>query len=155
MENWCHCERTKKACWWAVGQGLCKRCQVLSFFNPQEVCCWLWEKGEGKKRERVSVNVSSRHKRRKLLTSLFLKVEVPTIHMQLTLPHLFSALPLPLYVFCVDCLFVEDCAMDSRCLTQQSGCLVTWIYNCFLELVLQLKGLLQPFNLCGLGNAPA
>lgn len=101
------------------------------------------------------MNVSSRHKRRKLLTSLFLKVEVPTIHMQLTLPHLFSALPLPLYVFCVDCLFVEDCAMDSRCLTQQSGCLVTWVYNCFLELVLQLKGLLQPFNLCGLGNAPA
>lgn len=38
------------------------------------------------------MNVSSRHKRRKLLTSLFLKVEVPTIHMQLTLPHLFSAL---------------------------------------------------------------
>lgn len=38
-------------------------------------------------------------------------------------PHLF------LSAFLFSVLFVEDGAVDSRCLTHQPGCLVTWIYN--------------------------
>lgn len=59
----------------------------LSLFNPQEVCCWWWKKrkerqSEEKKQGGLSANVSSRHKWRKLPTSLFLIVELWTIHMQ-------------------------------------------------------------------------
>lgn len=67
-------------------------------------------------------------------------------------PHLSAALPLSLSVFCGDYLFVEDAAVGSRCLTQQSGCLVTWLYNCFPELVVlhptkTLKGCCSFFSL--------
>lgn len=70
----------------------------VSLFNPQEVCC-VCEGGRTKtekKKRGVPANVSSRHKRRKIPTSLFLVVEVRTIHSLAppTSPQLFLYPPL-------------------------------------------------------------
>lgn len=97
----------------------------------------------------LPANVSAQHKRRKLLTSLFLLVEVCTIHMQL-FPSTTSS-SLPLCFFWRDYLFVVDGVVGRRCFAQQSGCLVTWSYNClpaFVVFCIQTnpKWLLQLFD---------
>lgn len=40
---------------------------------------------------------------------------------------------------------MKNFAVGSRCLTLQSGCLVTWIYNCLSELVVEHPN--KPFSL--------